>query len=134
MENVEIINRSVIHDMSEGLMTIGLNGIITYVNPAASVILGRAANELTGKKFASCFFELEENDGFNQTVLDAVYDTVNPHDSFTSYFTGEVTKQLHIRTSFLKDGDKKIGIIVVLSDITELSELRDAVKAMEKIK
>ncbi len=134
MDNNDVIRRSVIQDMSEGLMTIGLNGIITYVNPAASEILGRPSEELSGKKFASCFFEFEENDAFNQMVLDAVYDVVNPHEGFVPYFTGNVTKQLHIRTSFLKENGNKIGIIAVLSDITELSELRDAVKAMEKIK
>lgn len=43
--------------MTEGVMTIGLDGVISYVNPAAAMILGMKAQDLTGKKFIQCFFE-----------------------------------------------------------------------------
>ena len=43
-------------------------------------------------------------------------------------------RQLHVTTSYLRQGEEKIGVIAVLSDISELVELRDAVKAMERIK
>lgn len=119
--------------MTEGVMTIGLDGVITYVNPAASSILGICSGELVGKKFIQCFFENPENDAFNQTILDAVYDSAVTHKNIVSYDTGSVTRQLHVTTSYLHDGGEKVGIIVVLSDISELTELRDAVKAMKQI-
>ena len=120
--------------MSEGVMTVGLDGKIMDINPAASEILEKSAAELIGKPFASSFFEYEENDAFNQTVLDAIYDYEKEHKNIVPYFTGEKTKQVGITTSYLHDGDKKVAVIAVLSDVSELYELRDALKAMEKIR
>jgi len=132
-DNRNIIRQSVIRDMSEGVMTIGLDGRIMSVNPAAEKILAKSG-DIVGKAFARTFFEFEENDAFNQAILDAVYDDTTSHKNIVDYFTGTQMRQLHVTTSYLKDGDEKIGVIVVISDISELVELRDAVKAMEKIK
>ena len=133
MRSSELIHKSIMQDMTEGVMTIGLDGVITYVNPAASSILGIASHALMGKKFIQCFFENPENDAFNQTILDAVYDSAVTHKNIVSYDTGLVTRKLHVTTSYLHDNGVKVGVIVVLSDISELTELRDAVKAMKQI-
>lgn len=132
--NKDYIRENIIRDMSEGIMTIGLDGFIENVNPAALSILEREEEELLGQRFARCFFEYEENDAFNQTILDAVYDRNSAHKNIVSYYTGASTKQLHVTTSYLRQGDTKIGVIAVLSDISELTELRDAVKAMNRIR
>lgn len=124
MEINELIKESIMRDMSEGVMVIGMDGIIEYINPAAENILGNGAGTLVGRKFATAFFGFRENDSFNQTVLDAIYDTSSRHHNLVSYYTGTETKQLHVMTSFLMDGEKKIGVIVVLGDITELAELK----------
>lgn len=121
------------HDMTEGVMTIGLDGVITYVNPAASSILGISSDAVIGKKFIQCFFENPENDGFTQTILDAVYDSAVTHKNIVSYDTGSAIRQLHVTTSYLHNSGEKVGVIVVLGDISELTELRDAVKAMKQI-
>lgn len=133
MRNSELIYKSIMQDMTEGVMTIGLDGVITYVNPAAASILEMCEQELTGKKFIQCFFEYPENDAFNQTILDAVYDSASTHRNVVPYFTGRNFRQLHVTTSYLHDNGVKVGVIAVLSDISELSELRDAVKAMQRI-
>ncbi|MBE7008799.1 MAG: PAS domain-containing protein [Ruminococcaceae bacterium] len=130
----ELIRESIMRDMSEGVMTIGFDGTITYVNPSALGILSRSGDELLDHSFGACFFDYEENDAFTQAVLDAVYDQTRPHEAIVPYFTGTQTKQLRMVTSFLTDGEQKAGVIVVLSDMTELAELRDAVKAMERIR
>ena len=133
MNRSELIHKSIMQDMTEGVMTIGLDGVITYVNPAAASILEMDVSMLTGKKFIQCFFEYPENDAFNQTILDAVYDAATKHRNVVPYFTGSIFRQLHVTTSYLHDNGVKVGVIAVLSDISELSELRDAVKAMQRI-
>ena len=129
-----IIRERVILDMFEGVIIIGLDGVITSVNPAAEEILEKSSEELVGKRFARAFFEYEENDAFNQAILDAIYDSGSRHSNFVPYYTGKATKQLHISTSFLRDGDEHLALIAVLNDISELAELRDALTAMERIK
>ena len=37
------------------------------------------------------------------------------------------------KPKFLQENGEKVGIIVVFSDLSEIMELRDAVKSMEKI-
>ena len=133
-KHTDFIRESIIRDMSEGVMAIGMDGVINYVNPAVTQILERDTMELSGQKFVNCFFEYEENDTFNQTILDAIYDTTTSHRNVVPYFTGKQTRQLHVTTSYQHNGEEKVGIVVVISDISELTELRDAVRAMERIK
>ena len=128
------IRENIMRDMSEGVMTIGFNGVINYVNPAALRILGFEEEELLHQKFGMCFFDREENDAFTQTVLDAVYDRSRSHDAIVPYAAPDTMKQLRVVTSYLSLGTERIGVIAVLSDMTELTELRDAVKALERIR
>ena len=72
IDNRQLMQQSIIRDMSEGVMTIGFDGVISYVNPAAEIILDMPAQELQGKLFARCFFEYPENDAFNQAILDGI--------------------------------------------------------------
>lgn len=133
-DQMQLLREGIIRDMSEAVITIGFNGTIGIANPAAEKILEISASELVGHAFAACFFDHSENDAFNQAVLEAIYDRESSHESVVEYYTGEKFKTLHITTSFLRDGDERVGVIAVLSDISELVELRDAIKAMERIK
>ncbi|MBO7252316.1 MAG: PAS domain-containing protein, partial [Oscillospiraceae bacterium] len=99
MKNYELIHKSIMQDMTEGVMTVGFDGVITYANQAAAQILAIAAEDLIGKKFIQCFFEYPENDSFNQTILDAVYDAASTHRNIVPYFTGTDIRQLHVTTS-----------------------------------
>ncbi|MEG1430985.1 MAG: adenylate/guanylate cyclase domain-containing protein [Oscillospiraceae bacterium] len=130
----DFIRENILLDMSDGVITIGFDGILTSVNPAAGRILAAEPTELIGQPFALCFFDRPENDAFNQTILDAVYNPDASHRNVVPYSTGTVTRQLHVTTSYLRKDGEKLGVIAVLSDISELTELRDAVKAMERIK
>lgn len=129
-----LIMESIIRDMSEGVMTVTLDGIISYVNAAAAKILDKPEEQMLGKSFAGCFSGYKENEGFNRIILDAIGSSAKSNNRVVPYFTGEETRQLHVMTSFLNDGGDNIGVIAVMSDISELEELRDAVKAMERIK
>lgn len=128
-----LIYENIVCNMSEGVMTIGPNGMITSLNSAGEKILDRKAEELVGQFFGSQFFEYEENDDFNQLILDAVYDQEAPHEGVVVFFTGKKIRHLHVTTSYLRDGGETVGLIAVMSDISELVEFRDAVKAMKKI-
>lgn len=125
-KNNDLISRSIIRDMSDGVVSIGMDGIITMVNDSASRILGRSKENLLGKKFAKCFFEYKENDEFNQCVLNAIYYGDISKKTITSYYTGSTTKKLYLTTSYMQDEhDQKVGVILILDDITKTLELQD---------
>ncbi len=132
-DSSRIIQENIIRSMAEGVMSIGFNGVINFVNPIALEILG-LSEDCVGKKFAQCFFDSDDNDAFTQMVLDAVYDRTRAHEGIVPYIRGDKTLQLRVVTSFLSENGEKVGIIAVFSDLSELMDLRDAVKSMEKIR
>ena len=133
MEREQFVQNNIIRDMAEGIMSVQSNGIIDQVNKAALKILERERHELVGKPFAAAFFTEDENDEFIQSVLDAVYRKGRRLEHFVQYQKGDHVKQLRILSSYLHEGETVIGVILVISDITELVEMRDAVKAMKTI-
>ena len=130
----QLIQNSIFSDMSEGAMAIRFDGVIELVNDAALQILGKQREDLEGRSFAMCFFEDEANDAFSQSVLDAVYLKGRRQESYVPYTAGGTVRQLRIVSSFLRHSGNAAGVILVISDITELTQMRDAVRAMEKIR
>ena len=51
----ELVYESIIRDISEGIMTIDVNGVIKTFNPAAEQILNRKREAVTGRPFARIF-------------------------------------------------------------------------------
>ena len=132
-EPVEVIRDRILTDISEGIMLIGFNGFILYANTTASKILGISEKEMMGQSFASLFFDKPENDEFCQAVIDSIYDRERQHDTIVSYKNGDRELSLRMVTSFYIDGDERKGIIAVFSDVSEVMEIRDALKSMKKI-
>lgn len=134
MQREDRIHNSIIEGMSEGVMAVRFDGVIELANEAAQDILGKTEAELVGNSFVRAFFDEDENDEFIQSVLDAVYQTGRRLESYVPYRTAGVEKQLRVVASCLREQERMSGVILVISDITELTEMRDAVKAMETIR
>lgn len=123
-QTVEIQSR-VFRDMTEGVMVVGENGKIIMTNPRLSEIIGKSDDEMLDQHFASLFFDDEKNDAFAQTVLDAIYENDVVHSNIVEYFCGEDSKYLSVITSGLYDDERATtGVIVVISDVTELITVR----------
>ncbi len=134
MEQESLIYKNILENMKDGVMTIDFDGRIITFNPAAEKTLEISRHEIIDKNYGEVFFEYEENDAFNQTIFDAIYEASINHNQIVSFNTGRELKTLSLTTTYLQTDEKDIGVIAVFSDITELIELRDALKAMEKIK
>lgn len=119
--------------MSEGVVSLGFDGFVKYANRAAVEILGFKEDEFIGKKFSTCFLNDDQNDEFVQVILDAIYDRTKVHEAIVPYRNGDVERQVRMVTSFLQENGVKVGIVCVFSDLSELFDLRDAVKSMERI-
>ncbi len=133
MERDQIIQSSVIADMSEGVMAVRFDGMIELANDAALGIFEKEEKGFVGSSFVRAFFDGEENDEFIQCVLDAVYEKGTRRESYVPYRTAQGVKQLRVVSSCLHERGEMIGVVLVISDITELTEMRDAVRAMERI-
>ena len=123
-EQNELIQKSIIRDMSEGVMVIGLKGTIQYVNPAALNILEKNEKQLIGKKTGDIFINDQNNDQFAQTILDAIYDSSSVQYNLISYYSYHGEKTVYVTTSFLHDNGKKIALIVMMNDMTDFAAMR----------
>ena len=95
MEKQVFIHNRIIEDMSEGVLTIGFDGIVESANRAALTIMEKESGELVGLSFARVFLTDERNDAFVQCVLDAVYGKGQGQEGYAVYQGRESLK--HIR-------------------------------------
>lgn len=133
VEQMDSIASRIIRDMNEGVIVVGNDGRILLANKRAQEILDKKAEELEGKPFAKPFYAHRLNDEFNQTILDAVYDNKKVHKNVVKYHAGDTVKYLKVITSGLRSEDKTVGVIAVLTDITELTEVKEHLKMMNEI-
>ncbi|HPL63127.1 MAG TPA: HlyD family efflux transporter periplasmic adaptor subunit [Syntrophales bacterium] len=139
MSQDRIIYKGILENMTDGVMTIGLDGRIITFNEAAEKILNLGRDEVLGRPFGEIFLAMEGNDDFNQTILNAVYDSATTHNSTVGFFNGRRNLVLSVTTSFLRTdeagGKKNEAVIVVFSDRTEVEKLRETeAKLSEEIK
>jgi HlyD family secretion protein len=124
----EIVYKNILGNMRDGVMTIGTDGTIITFNNAAETILELKSGDVVNRVFGEVFLVAEENDKFNQTILNAVYESAMAHSARVHYKTAEKDLILNVTTSFLKSPEGKEGeksaVIVVFQDITEVEQLR----------
>ena len=126
-----LLRLNVLDSMSEGVMTVDSDARIGIFNPAAAKLLGLARAEIRGKLFAEVFLNIKGLEDFNDTVLAAVYDdAVGSQSTIGVQLEDGTERSLAVTTSYLadyKDGEpRKIGIVAVFRDITEVAALRKA--------
>ncbi|MCJ8142566.1 diguanylate cyclase [Ancylobacter sp. A5.8] len=125
MADADILYAAVLQHMQGGVLAIGMDGRVQAFNPAAERLLGRPAERMQGEVFASLFFDNPANDGFTQTVLNAIYDAADPHHQDVQYHRADGPVWLNVTTSVLWTADgpgeasRKAGVVVLFVDITE---------------
>ena len=138
--------QQIVENMNEGVMALDTQGQVILFNDAAARILAMDPESVRGKLFGKVFMmDMEGNDLFCDTILNAVYASgVGLTD--TMEFTrkdGDV-RVISMSTSYLKtlageDGNGRDeadvdpggdGVVVVLNDITEISQSREKEKAL----
>ncbi len=129
MNQDPIIYRSILENMTDGVMTVSLDGRIMTFNEAAERILGLRAEDVLGRSLSEVFLGREGSDAFNQAILDAVYNEAVTQNGIVLYSAGEKRIVLSVTTSFLRSDKtgqkKKAAVIAVFSDRTEVEALRE---------
>lgn len=130
--NYQDLYREIMTNLLEGVMVIGMNGRITMLNPAAEHMLGLTREDI-GNSFINVFQTGEGTDGFNQMILDMIYEKERVSDLSVNYILDGKIRNLSLTTShILSNGEK--SVVVVIDDVTELNELRNARTALDRIR
>ena len=105
-------------------------------NDPAGKIIGLSPEDVLDKPFGQVFMmEMEENDAFCQLVMDAVYAAaVGKTDTIDFKRPDGQVRVLSLSTSYLRpDATQKDtfgGVVVVLNDITEITQSREKEKEL----
>lgn len=123
LESLQVLHENIIHSISSGLVTTGLDGRITLVNAAGQRLLERSAAELTGTPVSQLFADplptVESQPAHGEVRFD------NP---------GKFRKTLRVRVAALtvpERGDQ--GYVYVLDDLTEIRRLEREVRMQDRL-
>ena len=119
------IYRTLLENLSDGVIVIDFDGAVRMANAAFGRMFGLDPDKAAGRSFGQIFIAFEGFDEFTQIVLDAVAERGDIARRVTRVKAGEALRSLSVTTSCLMAGEERVAVIVVVSDITEVRELRE---------
>ena len=119
------IYRTLLENLSDGVVVIDFDGSVRMANAAFCRMFGLDPDGVAGHSFGQLFIAFEGFDEFTQIVLDAVAERGDIVRRVTRIRFDEELRSLSVTTSCLMTGEERVAVIVVVSDITEVRELRE---------
>ena len=123
LESLQALHENIIHSISSGLITTGLDGRITLVNTAASRLLERTSPELLGTPVNQLFLDQLPSVESQQLHGEVRFD---PPTKFR--------KTLRVRVSALFVPEKgDLGYVYTFDDLTEVRRLEREVRMQDRL-
>lgn len=108
---------------------------VIEANEKAGHLIGVPADELTGMPIAAFMSHPNVDDSIVDAMLDAIYHKGEFSEKVVSYDVRNIgCRDVRLRSSLLRSKDTVLGIIVFMEDVTDLTELKKELVAMEKIR
>lgn len=123
LESLQVLHEYIIHSISSGLITTGLDGRITLVNAAAQRLLERPASDLLGAPVLQLF-------------LDPLPTVESPQDHGEVRFDApeRFRKTVRVRVAGLTVPERgNQGYVYVLDDLTEIRRLEREVRMQDRL-
>ena len=120
------IHERVLAEMGDGVITLDLGGRIVTYNRAAAEILDIPIASAIGRTYAELVITDSRFDALSDLVLRAIDDTSTTHRDEIQLEVGGEMRHYLANTSLLHtpDGGAKVGVIVVLRDVTSRQKRR----------
>ena len=123
LESLQALHENIIDSISSGLITTGLDGRITLVNPAAQRLLECTAGELIGLSVSQLF----------QDPLPTV-NSVQAHGEVRFDPPTKYRKTLRVRVTTLTVPDRgELGYVYAFDDLTEIRRLEREVRMQDRL-
>lgn len=117
----------ILTSITDGVVTLDQAGVISSINPAAAEILGLEPDQVLDQPYGVVFFMQEENDAFNQLLLDLVTSLeTRPYAEVPFRRDDGDLRYLALTTALLQEDDReRLGAVLVFKDITAVHKLRE---------
>jgi two-component system, NtrC family, sensor histidine kinase PilS len=123
LESLQALHENIIHSISSGLITTGLDGRITLVNAAAHRLLERPPSELVGAPVHQLFVDPLPTTESQQTHGEVRFDAPR-----------KFRKTVRVRVTALTVPERgELGYVYVLDDLTEIRRLEREVRMQDKL-
>jgi two-component system sensor histidine kinase PilS (NtrC family) len=123
LENLQALHENIIHSISSGLITTGLDGRITLVNASAQRLLERTPTELLGAPVHQLFLDSLPTVESQQTHGEVRFDAPT-----------KFRKTVRVRVAALTVPERgELGYVYVLDDLTEIRRLEREVRMQDKL-
>jgi PAS domain S-box-containing protein len=129
-ERLGLDYRSVLDNMADGVLTVGPDGRIGMVNPAAAAILGVDMDDLRGSSLLEALPDADETDDFVAALMAPLDEGAPESSGAVAYRRGGDIRQIAVHSTAyrLEHGPArgKPAIIAAFSDVTEREQMRVA--------
>jgi two-component system sensor histidine kinase PilS (NtrC family) len=123
LEDLQALHENIIHSISSGLITTGLDGRITLVNPAAQKLLERSAAELVGTPVKDLFLDPLPN-----------AESPHPHAEVRFELLKSFRKTFRVRVATLTVPERGVlGFVYAFDDLTEIRRLEREVRMQDRL-
>ncbi|MFI5176102.1 MAG: nitrogen regulation protein NR(II) [Terriglobia bacterium] len=130
LANLKVLNENIIQSLRGGLLTTGLDGKVTMLNPAGEEIVGRSPGEVVGRSiketfpdvdFEGCIHQL--SDGRRNVRVDSILRDRHEEEKFLGLSASPLYADQHIL----------IGYLVNFQDLTEMKRLEGEIRAKDRM-
>lgn len=123
------LNDSILQNMSNGLITIDMEGEIVYLNSAAEAILGYETQDMQGRPVEELFKDLKP---LISRILREREDHIF-HETEVTTKAG-ISIPVEVSTSLLRDGTNEItGVIMIFTDLTERKKMEEQIRRADRL-
>jgi len=123
LESLQALHENIIHSISSGLITTGLDGRITLVNTAAQRLLERTPAELLGSPVRDLFLDPLP-----------IVESPRRHGEVRFDAPGRFRRTFRVRVSSLTVPERgDLGYVYVLDDLTEIRRLEREVRMQDRL-
>jgi two-component system sensor histidine kinase PilS (NtrC family) len=123
LQSLQALHENIIHSISSGLITTGLDGRITLVNAAAQRLLERTPGELLGGPVSELFVD----------PLPTV-ESPHAHGEVRCDVPGQFRRTVRVRVSALTVPERgDLGYVYVVDDLTEIRRLEREVRMQDRL-
>jgi two-component system sensor histidine kinase PilS (NtrC family) len=123
LENLQALHENIIHSISSGLITTGLDGRITLVNAAAQRLLDRTAVDLIGTPVHQLFLDPLPTLESKNTRSEVRFDLPT-----------KFRKTFRVRVAALTVPERaELGFVYALDDLTEIRRLEREVRMQDRL-
>ncbi len=123
LEDLQALHENIIHSISGGLITTGLDGRITFANAAACKVLERPESELLGHPIGDLFLDPLPN-----------VDAERSHAEVRWTAPNNYRKTFRVQVSALEVPERgMVGFVYSLDDLTEIRRLEREVRMQDRL-